>query len=64
MLFAQKIPNLVKISLDNRRVEFPKHHNRKYIHYGQSDQIADEGVLQKSKNEKFKIKSLNLKYNS
>ncbi len=64
MLFAQKYPNLVDkiISLDNRRVEFPKTSQPKIYSLRSSDQIADEGVLPKiEEQKKFKIKIVKLK---
>jgi predicted peptidase len=64
MLFAQKFPNLVDkiISLDNRRVEFPKTSQPKIYSLRSSDQIADEGVLPTiEEQEKFKIKIVKLK---
>lgn len=64
MLFAQKYPNLVDkiISLDNRRVEFPKTSKPKIYSLRSSDQIADVGVLPtKEEQEKFKIKIVQLK---
>lgn len=47
MLFAQKYPHLVNkiISLDNRRVDFPRTENPKIYSLRSSDQVADEGVL-------------------
>ena len=64
MLFAKKYPNLVDkiISLDNRRVEFPKKSQPKIYSLRSSDQIADEGVLPTIKEqEKFKIRIVKLK---
>ncbi|MDG2432515.1 alpha/beta hydrolase, partial [Flavobacterium sp.] len=64
MLFANKYPNLVDkiISLDNRRVEFPKTSQPKIYSLRSSDQIADEGVLPTiEEQEKFKIKIIKLK---
>jgi dienelactone hydrolase len=64
MLFAQKFPNLVDkiISLDNRRVEFPKTSQPKIYSLRSSDQIADEGVLPTiEEQEKFKIKIVKLR---
>ena len=64
MLFAQKYPNLVDkiISLDNRRVEFPKTSQPKIYSLRSSDQIADEGILPSiEEQEKFKIIIIQLK---
>jgi predicted peptidase len=64
MLFAHKYPNLVDkiISLDNRRVEFPKTSQPKIYSLRSIDQIADEGVLPTTEEQKkFKIKIVQLK---
>ena len=64
MLFTEKYPNLVDkiISLDNRRVEFPKKSYTKIYSLRSSDQIADEGVLPTiEEQEKFKIRIVELK---
>lgn len=64
MLFAQKYPNLVDkiISLDSRRVEFPKTSQPKIYSLRSSDQIADEGILPSiEEQEKFKIIIIQLK---
>ena len=64
VLFAQKYPNLVDkiISLDNRRVEFPKTSQPKIYSLRSSDQIADEGILPSiEEQEKFKIIIIQLK---
>ena len=64
MLFTEKYPNLVDkiISLDNRRVEFPKKSYPKIYSLRSSDQIADEGVLPTiEEQEKFKIRIVELK---
>lgn len=47
MLFAQKYPKLVDkiVSLDNRRVAFPRTNQPKIYSLRSSDQVADEGVL-------------------
>ncbi len=47
MLFAQKYPDLVDkvISLDNRRMAFPRTKRPKLYSLRSSDQPADEGVL-------------------
>lgn len=47
MLFAHKYPEKVDkvISLDNRRMPFPRVHRPKIFSLRSSDQVADEGVL-------------------
>lgn len=46
-LFPQRYPNIVDkiITLDNRRMAFPKDKNLKFYSLRSSDQPADEGVL-------------------
>jgi len=46
-LFPQKYPNIVEkiITLDNRRMTFPKTNQLKVYSLRSSDQSADEGVL-------------------
>lgn len=64
MLYAQKYPNLVDkvISLDNRRVAFPRTNQPKIYSLRSSDQIADEGVLPTfNEQKKYKMKIIQLK---
>ena len=62
-LFPQKYPNIVDkiITLDNRRMAFPRSTNLKVYSLRSSDQPADEGVLPSSKEQKkFKITIIKL----
>lgn len=64
MLFAHKYPNLVDkiISLDNRRVDFPRISKPKIYSLRSSDQVADEGVLPTNEEQKkFNIRIIQLK---
>lgn len=64
MLFAQKYPNLVDkiISLDNRRVAFPRTNRPEIYSLRSSDQVADEGVLPTNyEQKKYEIKIIKLK---
>ncbi len=47
VLFPQKYPDIVSriITLDNRRMAFPKDRNLKIYSLRSSDQPADEGVI-------------------
>ena len=63
MLFAQLYPQLAEkiISLDNRRVAFPRTHQPKIYSLRSSDQPADEGVLPTAEEqEKYSIKIIQL----
>ncbi len=53
-LFPQKYPNIVKkiITLDNRRMAFPKAKGLKVYSLRSSDQPADEGVLPSAEDQK------------
>jgi predicted peptidase len=62
-LFPQKYPNIVQkiITLDNRRMSFPKTKKVKVYSLRSSDQPADEGVLPTEKEiKKYAIKIVNL----
>jgi predicted dienelactone hydrolase len=64
MLFGQEHPDLVDkiISLDNRRVAFPRTKQPKIYSLRSSDQLADEGVLPTSEEQKkYGIKIIPLK---
>ena len=64
MLFAHKYPDLVDkiISLDNRRVDFPRISKPKIYSLRSSDQVADEGVLPTDEEQKkFNIRIIQLK---
>ncbi len=54
MLFAQKYPGLIDkvISLDNRRMPFPRTRHPKLYSLRSSDQPADEGVLPTAEEQK------------
>ena len=54
MLFAHKYPELVNkvISLDNRRMPFPKTKQPRIYSLRSSDQVADEGVLPNEQEQK------------
>jgi dienelactone hydrolase len=55
MLFATKYPKLVDkvISLDNRRVAFPRTKQPKIYSLRSNDQVADEGVLPSAEEQKM-----------
>lgn len=62
-LFPQKYPNIVEkiITLDNRRMAFPKSKKVKVYSLRSSDQPADEGVLPTEKEtKKYKMKIVKL----
>ena len=64
MLFAHKYTDLVDkiISLDNRRVDFPRISQPKIYSLRSSDQVADEGVLPTNEEQKkFNIRIIQLK---
>lgn len=64
MLFGQQYPGLVDkiISLDNRRVAFPRTKQPKIYSLRSSDQLADEGVLPTAEEqEKYGMKIIQLK---
>lgn len=64
MLFAHKYPNLVEkvISLDNRRMPFPRANHPKLYTLRSSDQLADEGVLPTPEEQvKYGVTIINLK---
>ena len=64
-LFPQKYPNTVEkiITLDNRRMTFPKTKKVKVYSLRSSDQPADEGVLPTGKEiKKYKMKIVKLAY--
>jgi predicted dienelactone hydrolase len=64
MLFGQEHPDLVDkiISLDNRRVAFPRTKQPKIYSLRSSDQVADEGVLPTSEEQKkYGVKIIQLK---
>lgn len=63
MLFAQEHPELVRavISLDNRRMPFPRTKNPRIFSIRSSDQRADEGVLPTSEEQtKFGMRIVQL----
>lgn len=63
MLFAEEHPKLARkiISLDNRRMPFPKTKYPRILSIRSSDQIADAGVLPtQAEQEKFKMKIIKL----
>lgn len=62
-LFPQKYPNIVEkiVTLDNRRMPFPKTKKIKVYSLRSSDQLADEGVLPTEKDtKKYKMKIVKL----
>ena len=64
MLFAHKYPEMVDkiISLDNRRMTFPRVKQPKIYSLRSSDQLADEGVLPTTEEQqKYEIKIIKLK---
>jgi len=64
MLFAQEHPKLVSkvVSLDNRRMPFPRTKKLRILSLRSSDQIADAGVLPtQAEQEKFRMKIIKLK---
>ena len=64
MLFAHKYPEMVDkiISLDNRRMTFPRVKQPKIYSLRSSDQLADEGVLPTTEEQqKYGIKIIKLK---
>jgi predicted esterase len=69
MLFGQSYPELIGkiISLDNRRMPFPRTKHPSIYSLRSSDQIADSGVIPtKEEQQKFRIKvvqSANIKHN-
>lgn len=63
MLFAHKYPDKVDkvISLDNRRMPFPRVEQPKIFSLRSSDQVADEGVLPTSEEQqKYKMRVIKL----
>ncbi len=70
MLFAQTYPEIIDkiISLDNRRMPFPRKKHPRIYSLRSSDQVADQGVIPtKEEQKKFRIKvvkSANIPHNA